>query len=275
MSKDLGLKITETEYRTNPAISRSELWKISESPEKFRYYKDFPQEPTDALLFGQAFHKMALEPETFYDEFDFAPDVDRRTSVGKEVYAEWAAQAEGKTIVPRPMMQQIGCMCEALKNDTYAAKLLTGQKERSFFWTDADTGEPCKCRTDNLYLGKKGLLIVDLKSCADASYEAFSRDVFKYGYDFQAAMYSEGVKAVTNMDATFVFVAVEKKPPYAINIFYVDDAVREHGYDTFRTLLGIYHDCKLTDNWYGHMGKEHMISTIILPPWLGGNDDNE
>ena len=62
--------MTEKEYREHPAISRSELWKIRESPEIFKYYKENPEEPTPALIFGQAFHKLALQPESFFDEFD-------------------------------------------------------------------------------------------------------------------------------------------------------------------------------------------------------------
>lgn len=34
--------MTEREYRAHPAISRSQLWKLRESPEKFRYYEDNP-----------------------------------------------------------------------------------------------------------------------------------------------------------------------------------------------------------------------------------------
>ena len=49
--------MTEKEYREHPAVSRSELWRISESPEKFKFYRDNPQEPTPTLIFGQLFHR--------------------------------------------------------------------------------------------------------------------------------------------------------------------------------------------------------------------------
>lgn len=76
--------MTEAEYRQHPAISRSELWHIGESPQKFRFYKDNPQAPTPSLLFGQVFHKMALEPGTFETEFIVEPELNRRTNAGKE-----------------------------------------------------------------------------------------------------------------------------------------------------------------------------------------------
>lgn len=269
----LGCSIPEKEYRTAPAISRSELWRMKESPEKFLYYRNNPPAPTEALLFGQAFHKFILEPDGFYDEFDFVPAVDRRTKEGKAVYEEWKIGAEGKTIIPCDMMITIGEMREKVMADSYVSRLLDGVHERSFFWNDADTGEKCKCRTDSLYVGKNNLVIVDLKTCTDASYEAFSREVFKYGYDFQAAMYCEGVKTVTGVPTSFVLVAVEKKPPYAINIFQIDEETINHGYDTYRTLLGTYHECVTTDNWWGYLGRTHTINSIVLPAWLGGKEE--
>ena len=61
--------MTEREYRQHPAISRSELWKMHESPEKFKWYKEHPIEPTPALLFGQLVHKMLLQPESFHTRY--------------------------------------------------------------------------------------------------------------------------------------------------------------------------------------------------------------
>ena len=58
MEKSKEQNVTEKEYRQNPAISRSELWRIRESPQKFKYYREHPPEPSAAVLFGQVFHKM-------------------------------------------------------------------------------------------------------------------------------------------------------------------------------------------------------------------------
>ena len=71
--------MTEKEYRQHPAISRSELWHMHESPEKFKWYRDHPPEPTPSLLFGHVVHKLLLQPDTFDTEFAIAPELDRRT----------------------------------------------------------------------------------------------------------------------------------------------------------------------------------------------------
>ena len=260
--------MTEKEYRQHPAISRSELFKITESPEKFKYYQEHPEEPTPSLIFGQLFHAMALQPETVQEQFAVMPNVDRRTKIGKEAFAEFEAQAEGKTIVSVDMVEQATAMCEALNKNEFVKKLLKGEKEKPFFWVDDMTNEQCKCRVDCLTEIGENLIIVDLKSTDNAETEAFMRSAIKYGYDVQSAMYSEGAKVNTGREPLFVFVAIEKKPPYALNILQADKLLIRRGYDVFRELIGIYADCKKTGNWYGYLGRYNQINNLALPAYL-------
>ena len=260
--------MTEKEYRDYPAISRSELFKISESPEKFKYYQEHPEEPTPSLIFGQLFHAMALQPETVAEQFAVAPNVDRRTKAGKEAFAEFEAESEGKTVVTADMYQQATEMCEALNRNEFVKKLLKGEKEKPFFWNDDLTGEPCKCRTDCLTELGDNLIIVDLKSTENAETEAFMRSAIKYGYDLQSAMYSKGVEVNTGKKPLFVFIAIEKKPPYAINILQADELLIRRGYDLFREYIGVYSECKKTGVWWGYLGRYNQINNLALPAYL-------
>lgn len=54
----------------------------------------------------------------------------------------------------------------------------------------------------------------DLKSTTDASPEAVMRHVMTYGYDIQAAHYTEVWKAATGEERRFRFVFVEKDAPH-------------------------------------------------------------
>ena len=260
--------MTENEYRQHPAISRSELWRIRESPQKFKYYREHPPEPTPALLFGQVFHKMLLEPVTFCDEFVVAPEVNRRTKDGKQMWEAFVADHEKQTIIPEEMYAKANEMCEAVKREPLAVKLLNGASEVPFFWTDEMTGEACKCRVDVLNTEYSQPIIVDVKSTSDASTEAFIRSAINYGYDFQAAMYSDGVEKNIGKKPLFVFIAVEKEPPYAVNILQADELMLRRGYDLFREYIGIYHDCKQTGNFYGYLGKYNQINNLALPSYL-------
>lgn len=260
--------MTEKEYRAHPAISRSELFKIADSPEKFKYYKEHPEPPPPSLVFGQLFHKVVLLPDQIWEDFIVEPNVDRRTKDGKSQWSESLEEAQGKTMVTADMMTQAWEMASALSGNEFVQKLLNGDKEVEFFWTDEMTGEECKCRADCLTEVGDRLIVVDLKSTDCAETDAFMRSAIKYGYDLQAAMYSEGVEKNTGRKPLFVFIAIEKKPPYAINILQADDLFVRRGYDRFRELIGVYHDCKQTGNWYGYLGKFNQINNLGLPAWL-------
>lgn len=260
--------MTEKEYRTHPAVSRSELWKIRVSPEKFRYAKDHPEDPTPALVFGQLVHKLVLEPESFEEDFAVAPDMDKRSKAGKAAWEEFALCLGSQTIVTPADFAKATEMAEAIKANPLAAKLLTGAHETPHFWTDQDTGVRCKCRTDCEPIIDGQRWVVDYKTTADASTEGFQKEAHKYGYDFQAAMYTEGLLAETGERPPFAFVAQEKTPPYAINIFVADNEFRQRGYDIFRELLGLYADCMATGNWYGYLGADNTVNILQLPAWL-------
>ena len=90
------LQISNAEYRKSDGISSTELKKIAISPMHYRFWKDNPKEDTPALLFGRAAHKYMLEKDDFFNEFAVAPNVDRRTKVGKEEWTKFVEDNKGK-----------------------------------------------------------------------------------------------------------------------------------------------------------------------------------
>lgn len=277
--------MTEREYREHPAISRSQLFKLRESPEKFKWAMEHPEPATPALVFGQLLHAMVLQPDTV--DRDFAVTTFGRKT--KTFDKQQSELEEGITLVTESEFEQAVEMRDKLLNDELFRNLLTGEKEKPFFWTDNLTGEQCKCRADIIYqtiltdpqTGERypAVEVVDLKTTDNAKTNAFSHSIDKYGYDFQAGMYLEGIKK--NMPETgvvdgiekpvvfsFVFVAIEKKPPYSINVMYAENDVLTRGFDLFREYIGTYHYCKTTNNWYGYMGKLGVINTLSLPAYL-------
>ena len=270
--------MTEKEYRSNPAISRSELWKIHESPEKFKWHKEHPTEPTPALLFGQVVHKMLLQPESFREEFVVAPAVDRRTKAGKEEYEAFSATVGDRTVVSVDDYNKALDMVTAVRLNPLAVKLLAGKKEEPFFWTDDFTGTDCKCRVDCLTEMYGTYYIVDYKSTGNAQTDIFSnKDVWRYGYAFQAAMYSEGVMNAMGLTERprFIFIAQEKQAPYAVNVIAVPDDVMLAGLDTFRELIGLYHTCSVLDSWPGFNGMFNEMNEVLLPGWMSLGVEDE
>ena len=76
-----GIAMSQKEYRAHPAISKSDLFKITKSPLHFKWSMENKEEPTPSLIFGSACHKYILEREDFDNEFAVYSDIDRRTTV--------------------------------------------------------------------------------------------------------------------------------------------------------------------------------------------------
>ena len=259
----------EKEYRASNGISRSELWQLRESPEKFKWTQEHPEEPTPSLIFGSLVHKLLLEPETFDDDFAIIPDVDRRTKAGKEAYNAFLSGFSERYIISHSDYEKALQMANKAKQTPFVSKLLdNGKHEVAYYWEDDLTKELCKVRLDCVSEvgGKK--IIVDYKTTANASTESFMRSAINYGYDFQAAMYCEGYEKSTGKKPLFVFIAQEKEPPYAVNILQADEYFLKRGYDVFRELIGVYHDCKESGNWYGYLGAYDVINNLSLPSYL-------
>ena len=136
--------MNEREYNEADGIRRSDLWKMEDSPEKFKYFLEHPVEQTQAMAFGSACHKFILEPESFLDEYAIAPEgINRRTKEGKEQWETFCNSNAGKTIVNAEDMQTVAEMRSMLDHCPLAKKLIygKGETEAPFFWTDPDTGE--------------------------------------------------------------------------------------------------------------------------------------
>ena len=69
------MKVKESlkEYHAKPCLSKTKLFRlIDKCPEWFKYCEEHPEarEESKSLLFGAALHKMALEPDEFFDEYE-------------------------------------------------------------------------------------------------------------------------------------------------------------------------------------------------------------
>lgn len=256
--------MSQKEYREAEGISRSELFKIARSPLHFKYALEHPTD-SPSLAFGRALHKYILEKDDFFNDFIVAPACDRRTKAGREEHEarQREARAAGKELVSADDMDVITEMRRAVMAHPLARCLLSGEHEKDFYWVDADTGEKCKCRPDCLteYDGSK--YIVDYKSADSCEDGHFERSCRKYGYKLQAGMYTEGVFQNTFEQHGFAFVAQEKRPPYAVRVYFCSPEFVAQGYDKFRELIGIYHSCRETGNWHGYEGALNAPTELL------------
>lgn len=188
-----------------------------------------------------------------------------QVTLWSDVVAQWELNNGHRRILTPDQWDQIHRMRDAVMAHPAANRLLTsvpGKAEISFYWIDKATGELCRMRPDWL---RDDDLIVDLKSCEDASPEGFARSVAKWRYDVQDAFYSDGFHAVTGRKPKgFVFIAVEKKPPYAVGVYVLDAESKELGRAQYRQDLNKYAECRTNDNWPGY---GDAIQKINMPNW--------
>ena len=271
--------MTEKEYNEAEGIRRSDLWKMEDSAEKFKYFLEHPMEQTPSMAFGSACHKMILEPETFGNEYAIAPDINRRTNAGKAEWEAFCSDNEGKTIISQDDANIMADMEEALEQCRLAKWLIRyGQHGIPIFWTDPETGEKCKAKLDVLTKDQEDkYIVIDYKTATSARTEKFNKSIFGFGYDLQAAMYTEGVQIALGLDyrPQFAFVVQEKKPPYAVNVVGVSPEVMEHGDKLYHMLMDKYHTCKELDEWNGYLPVDGGMNWTDLPAWVEFDEEDE
>lgn len=252
-------------YQEAEGIRRSDLWVINRSPAHFMYHIEHRNSTSKALQFGAAAHKLILEPDTFDEDVFIYPEVNRRTKEGKAIWDTFQNKIveNGLVAITLDEYAVIGAMADAVEGNRLAKRLLSGEHEKEFYWIDNMTGELCKCKVDCLTVYNGKPYIVDYKttdSCEDGHFE---RSIRKYGYQFQAGMYCEGVFQNTLEEHGFAFVAQEKTEPYAVRVYICDPEFIKCGYDKYRELIGIYHNCKVTGNWYGYEGPDGIPVELV------------
>ena len=262
--------LSQQEYRLLDAIGKSDLDLIAKSP---AHFKCAVREETAAMALGSAVHCAVLEPTRFATDYVVAPECDKRTKAGKEQWAEFEAANAGKIVLG----MEDGMLCHYLAQSVLshghglAAQLLVGaMPEVSALWSDAEFNVRCRARFDAL---TPGGWIIDLKTTTDASPRGFSKSVANFRYHVQAAWYLDGYQIATGGDLPvgFLFIAVEKTPPYAVALYELDAESVDHGRMVARRDLARYANARDLDHWGGY---QEGIQTLSLPRWAMTNDIN-
>jgi hypothetical protein len=123
----------------------------------------------------------------------------------------------------------------------------------------------CKARPDILHIfSNKKYTYVDLKTCSDASEDAFQRSMAQYGNHIQAAMVCDGVDGAQKdryVD-TCINICIETSYPYSIGIYIIDELAIQTGREEYkRILLELKHAIRHNE-W-----DDLPIKSVGLPRW--------
>ena len=221
-----------------------------------------PGEPTPALINGTLVHCALFEPHTLEQRYVVRP---AGMSFSSKEGRAWR-DAQTKVIVDAVQMQAAKAQAARLRAlPELGALLAEGVGESSAFWIDESTGELCKCRPDWTSPAGDGVILVDGKTCQDASPDGFGRAIWNYRYHLQAAWYADGYERATGLRVYgFVFAAVESAWPHQGAAYMLSDEVMDAARRENRRLLDLYAHCKRTGVWPGYATQ---ISLITLPAW--------
>jgi hypothetical protein len=255
--------LPNAEYRRAEGISNSLLRYLHQSYAHYEMAMAGAFPSTNEQIFGIAAHLAVFQPELMETEVLRGP-ADRYGNKWKDFVAE----NPGKICLPAKEFDILPRIREAVFGFETARNLLQeGEPEISYFWRDAVTEVPCKCRPD--WRRGDGILI-DLKTCAEGKAEAeeFNKYILNFRYFVQAAFYLDGVNEVdtdTRFD-TFLFIAVEKVEPYLVAVHAVGEEWLNLGRGEYRADLM---KLKLHQNHpERNKGYSYEIKELTPPHWV-------
>lgn len=260
------------DYLALPYESNSHLKPMAISPLHY-----IEQEPVDtaATQFGTAAHVVILEAETMLKRLVVMPDYRAKVTAeyeaagkscvkpgGTKRYKQLVADFHdglacrpGVQVIEQEKLDALTSMQTRIRENEIAAKWLAfpHQTEVTIIWDDPDTGIRCKGRLD-IWLHEHNL-IVDYKTTSWLA--GFEKEIVRWGYNRQAAMYVDGMQAIlhegTAFDTAVAFgiIAQESQPPYAVQAAPLDADSIKAGRRAYKRDLARVAACRASGVWPG------------------------
>lgn len=271
--------IPEDAYHRDPvpggSLSASGAKKLLACPARFDWQRRNPPQPKPAMEFGTAVHTLVLGRGAQITVVDAKS---WQTKAAQDAAED--ARAEGRPVLLTADYLKAQAIADAVLAHPVASRLFdpaSGNAERSIFWVDELTGVWLRSRLDWLPHPSgwaRRMVVGDLKTCVSASKAAISKAVANFGYHVQDAFYSEAVRAMgLDDDPAFVFVFVEKEPPYPVTLAQLDDDALAAGHAAMRRAIERYRDCSESGIWPAYSVPADAIETISLPRWAQAEED--
>lgn len=297
----------ETYHRALPHLSNTNLGEINRSINHFFEARINPPDPTPALIFGNAFHELILEPKIFEENWiekpDFAsiPGVTKKDQeekwksendehawdgmpkfspikaiTKKAQEEEWfATHAQGKQIISIDELINLRGMAKKVSEHPILSEMLQGGiAEDVFLAVDPETGVPIKCKAD--FLHNSGEVNLDMKSTNDASFFDFQKSVANFEYHRQMSFYSHVIALVTGKAPKHnVTGSVEKKAPWNVAVYRLDDASLEVGESKWKNALAKFAAYRKEKQESGSAWGGYSLEVIDmnLPAWAFNREE--
>jgi len=265
--------LDEQTYHAHPALSSTGARTLLRVAAKFDWDRTHPVHK-DVFDLGSAVHTMVLGTGWPVDVHDFD---NWQTKAARAAKAE--SRANGRVPLLRKDFEVVEAMAFSVLNDRRARRIFEsdGLVEASMFAEDPATGVPMRARPDFM----TPIRMVDLKTANDASDDGFARSAADYGYATQEWFYRRVRRIITGEpDVDFLFVVVEKQPPYLVNVIELDAEFAQIGRSQVERALRTYAECveRYGDGpWpgYGNPDEPDEPNLIGPPGWLSYSEGME
>lgn len=280
-------------YHSSEGISRSALMEFKKSPHhywhKYLNPKREPTEPTKAMKLGEYVHALVLEGEYFDSRYALRPiaeklpecgllkdlgreeydrqkaEQERARAFNKELMERFEIESIGKEIIDAALFAEAKLIADAVLANEDAKLLFDGaQVEKSIYFTHELTGLQCKVRPDAWIGG----VVTDLKTCADASIEAFKREAYHRGYFIQAGMIKQALESIGMHLEKFFFFCVEKTESLPCVYYPLADEDLYRGSREFDNLMIKMSECKKLNRW-----PSYQSEPLTYPGYIRFNEE--
>lgn len=251
--------LSEDVYRAAEGISQSSLKLMAISP---RHYltkaTEKPQKPTEAQRMGTLTHRFILQNRR---EYVVRPQGMKFTT--KEGMA-WRDSQTQEIVSTDDEAALLGMRASVMAHPIAKSIMeRPGQNEVACFKRCPETGLMLKGRSDRLCMDdQERMVIPDLKTCGfgDASLAEFTNEIYKWKYEMQGAHYLNLFGA-----SFFVFIVVEKEPPYACATYTLKSDAVARGNRLCAKYLRQVKECVVAGKWPAY---PEMMQEIGVPEWV-------
>ena len=233
--------------------SKSMLSDILDRPST--YYKKYvapieereKRKPAKHFRDGDLVHCQVHEPNEFNKRYQVVNVKARNTKKFTE-----AGLSTDKTCITTPEYDNASYMANALWSNKYARSYLelAGNAERTFYYTDPETGIDLKARPD--FITDDCRFVLDTKTAKSISPRILTQDCDTYKYWLSPELIHNAVESVRGIrPQAYVFLFVEntgeKRPDTAV--YYASDEFLEIGEIKLKEALKTLKQCRETNYW--------------------------
>jgi hypothetical protein len=258
LRREPGIQRGHTDY----VMSSSELHDFSKCPARWLRGHRSDDDDTASTEHGTLVDLLALQPEKA-ESLVICPETypDSKTGDPKpwtfaaNYCKDWREQHKDKKVVKAGDHADAQAAATNIWSDPRIMDLLQNSDKQVMVvgeWKDDGITVPLRGLLDLVpnKISPFGSDIADLKTCRDASHYSWTKQVYKFGYHVQSALYIDLYNAATGEARNrFLHVLCENKAPWQVGRRFLSPEFLELGRQTYQSALRQYCKCLKENRW--------------------------